>query len=191
VRDDPAVVELVVRARDGDADAWDAIVQRYAALVWGICRRYGLSRADAEDAGGGVWLLLVEHLPRLREPAALPGWIATTTRRECLRLQGARARTVPVDAPDVLDALGPPAPSVDEALLAEERRHALRTAFAELQERCRQLLTLLFADPPPPYQDISAQLGIPVGAIGPNRKRCLDRLRRSPALARLAPVGAP
>ena len=85
MRDDPAVIALVKRARDGDSRAWDQLVERYAPLVWSVCRRYRLSPADCDDVGAGVWLRLVEGLPSLREPAALPGWVATVTRRECLR----------------------------------------------------------------------------------------------------------
>jgi hypothetical protein len=86
MRDDPSVVALVTRATKGDQRAWDELVERYASLVYAICTRYRLSRDDIEDVGQTVWLLLVEHLGRLREPAALPGWLATTTAHECLRV---------------------------------------------------------------------------------------------------------
>ena len=46
-------------------------------------------------------------------------------------------------------------------------------------------MALLTADPPTPYADISAQLGIPVGSIGPTRSRYLDKIRRHPAIAAL------
>src|SRR5262245_22442496 len=97
MRDDPSVVSLVERAREGDRAAWDEIVARYASLVWSVCRRYGLVGGDAEDVGASVWLRLVERLGSIREPAALPGWIATTTRRECLRVLRAGRRQVPVE----------------------------------------------------------------------------------------------
>jgi DNA-directed RNA polymerase specialized sigma24 family protein len=77
------VTDLVMRAREGDQRAWDAIVERYAPLVWAICRRYRLAGADADDAGQAVWLALVDHIGQIRDPAALPGWLATTTGREC------------------------------------------------------------------------------------------------------------
>jgi RNA polymerase sigma factor (sigma-70 family) len=190
VRDDPAVVDLVLRARDGDGKAWDGIVERYAALIWSVCRRYGLSGGDADDVAGSVWLRLVEHLDTLREPAALPGWLARTTQRECLQALRARKRQVPVDDPD--PAGGPPgggeAGGLDNDLLVAERRHALRTAFAQLPARCRELLGMLFADPPVPYAQIGADLGLAVGAIGPSRRRCLDRMRRSPSLVAYAPA---
>src|SRR5215472_18741654 len=92
MRDDPVVIMLVARARDGDQYAWNEIVDRYAPLVWSICQRYGLSRDDASDIGQTVWLLLVEQLGNIRQPAALPGWLATTTQRECLRVLRAAGR---------------------------------------------------------------------------------------------------
>src|SRR5580693_2607663 len=95
MHDDPTVAMLVRRARDGDKQAWDAIVIRYAPLIWAICRRYRLDRPDADDVAQSVWLRLVDQLDVIRDPAALPGWIATTTRRECGRVVGvARKREV-------------------------------------------------------------------------------------------------
>jgi RNA polymerase sigma factor (sigma-70 family) len=182
MRDDPTLVALVLQARSGDQRAWDQLVTRYAPLVWGICRRYGLQGMDVDDVGASVWLRLVERLDTIREPAALPGWIVTTTRNECLRVLRNKQRTVPVE-PD--ERLADGDPSFDDWLVAQERGIALRTAFAGLSERCRHLLALLFADPPASYAEISATIGIAVGAIGPSRQRCLERLRRDPALAPL------
>ena len=91
-RDDPVVTGLVTRAGNGDRRAWDVLVDRYAPLIWSICRRYQLGAADARDAAQNVWLQLVDHLGRLRDPAALPGWLATTTGRECGRIAGAARR---------------------------------------------------------------------------------------------------
>lgn len=182
------MIDLVVRARDGDAAAWDDIVERYAALVWSVCRRHGLNPADTDDVGGSVWLRLVENLGKLQVPAALPGWLATTTQRECLKLLRAKKRNIPVDDPELGDDVES---GSEEGLLIEERRHALRLAFIDLPDRCKQLLTMLFEDPPTPYAEISSTLDMPVGAIGPNRARCLDRLRRTGALAALAPAWPP
>lgn len=181
VHDDLSVVDLVERARDGDQTAWDRIVERYAPLVWSLCQRYHLARADADDVGACVWLRLVEKLDTIREPAALPGWLATTTRRECLRLLHAKNRELPVE--DNQRLVDDANPAADAWLLEQERLIALRLAYGDLSERCRQLLKLLFADPVTPYDQISAILGMPVGAIGPTRQRCLGKLRASPVLA--------
>jgi len=183
VRDDPSVVELVERARDGDQGAWGRIVERYAPLVWAVCRRFGLSRADAEDVGASVWVRLVEKLETIKEPAALPGWLRTTTLNECRYLLRTKKRQVPVDDPEYFeDGTGPPS---DEWLLAQERQVALRTAFAVLSQPCRRLLSMLFADPPTPYARISKELDMAVGSIGPTRGRCLEELRSHPELAAL------
>jgi len=69
-----------------DRDAWNEIVDRYSPLIWSICRRYRLDGADVEDVGQNVWLHLLDQLDNLRNPAALPGWIAASTRRECLHM---------------------------------------------------------------------------------------------------------
>jgi DNA-directed RNA polymerase specialized sigma24 family protein len=104
IRGDPPVTDLVTRARNGEQQAWDALVERYAPLIWSISRRYRLSGADADDVGQTVWLHLVDQLDRLRDPAALVGWLATTTQRECLRVRRAAQRPQTSGyAPDIED----------------------------------------------------------------------------------------
>jgi len=184
MRDDSVITDLVTRARHGDQRAWDTLVERYAPLVWSICRRYRLSRADADDVGQTVWLRLVARLDQLRDPAALTGWIATTTRRECGRVRRAtwHAAHWELDA-DAIPDIG--TESAESRLLAAERRAALRQSFSCLPPRCQQLLAMLIEDPPVPYTEISTRLGIPAGSIGPTRARCLHKLRRHPAIAAL------
>jgi RNA polymerase sigma factor (sigma-70 family) len=185
MRDDPHVVALVTHAAGGDQDAWHELVDRYAPLVYTICTRYRLSNHDIEDVGQNVWLLLVEQLGKLREPAALPGWLATTTARECLRVvtAGHKSERLGTGLDDAVlfvdDAV------IDEEILMAERNAALRAAFAELPPRCQKLLSMLLSDPPHSYVEIHTELDIPVGSIGPQRARCLDRLRRSSALGAL------
>ncbi|MGH3192780.1 MAG: RNA polymerase sigma factor [Streptosporangiaceae bacterium] len=185
MRDDPSVVALVERAADSDQDAWDEIVDRYAPLVWSICGRYRLSNHDREDVGQNVWLLLVEQLGKLREPAALPGWLATTTARECLRVVTASRRSQRLGTQIDEAAQLKDDTVIDEEMLMAERNAVLRAAFAELPPRCQQLLGMLLSDPPHSYAEISAALDIPVGSIGPQRARCLGRLRRSSTLMAL------
>jgi RNA polymerase sigma factor (sigma-70 family) len=179
---------LVHAAREGRQDAWDAIVGRFLPLVGAIIRRHRLSDADGDDVSQTVWLRLVEHLDALREPEALPGWIRTTTRNECLRVLAARGRVQVVDPQE--GGSFPDSSSdraVDDELLAAERRQALREALAELPAGRRDLLLLLLTDPPLAYEEISARLGLPIGSIGPTRARALEQLRRTRALRGLGP----
>jgi RNA polymerase sigma factor (sigma-70 family) len=191
VRDAAAVIDLVSGARKGDKQAWEALIERYAPLIWSICRRHRLGQADTDDVGQSVWLHLVDQLDKVRDPAALPGWLATTTRRECLRVlratQGPWAAWYGLDADVLPDDKGGTA---EQELLAAERQAALREAFLALPPCGQQLIAMLIADPPLPYAEISARLSIPVGSIGPNRSRYLDKLRRYPAIAALINAGA-
>jgi DNA-directed RNA polymerase specialized sigma24 family protein len=76
------------------------------------------------------------------------------------------------------------APSAEDEIDQDaDLRPALRAAFEQLPELWQRLLLLVMTDPPTPYAEISATLGIPVGSIGPTRQRCLEHLRRSAALA--------
>lgn len=186
MRDDQPVSDLVMRAATGDKQAWDALVERYAPLVWSICRRYRLSTAEAQDAGQSVWLHLVEQLGNLRDPDALPRWLATTTRLECARVlraaHGSQAAMRALDAEDICDDDA----EIDEQQLLEAERHvALRQALTGLPPLCQQLITLLIHDPPVPSAQISATLGVSAGSIGAMRSRCLHQLRTAPAVAAL------
>lgn len=168
---------LVRRASGGDQAAWDALVERYSSLLWSVARGYRLERADTADAVQVAWLRLVEHLPRLRDPERVGAWLATTVRRECLQIIAARRRSgAPLDGA-ALEAMPDDSDPVDARLLAHERNEALRRAFERLPTRCRMLLQVLMADPPPSYQQVSERLATPIGSIGPTRARCLDRLR--------------
>jgi RNA polymerase sigma factor (sigma-70 family) len=184
--DEHAVTDLVTRARNGQQQAWDTLVERYAPLIWSICRRHRLDRAEADDVCQSVWLHLVDQLDTILDPAALPGWLATTTRRECGRVlstaRGPHASGHALDTETMPDEQSAPA---EQELLAAEAHAALREAFSHLPQASQQLIALLTEDPPLPYAQISARLGIPVGSIGPSRRRCLDKIRRHPAITAL------
>lgn len=156
-------VEVVARAAQGDEHAWNELVHRYAPLVWQICGQFRLQDSEREDVAQSVWLSLVTELSKLPEPASLPGWLATVTRRECLRLLEHSRRQ-----PDTA--------------VAAVQEDALRIAFSRLQPRCQQLLVLLMQTPPLSYREIADRLDMPVGSIGPSRARCLAKLRRDPVL---------
>ncbi|MEV6634611.1 sigma-70 family RNA polymerase sigma factor [Actinoplanes sp. NPDC051470] len=173
--------ELVKASIDHDEDAWNELVRRFAGLVAYVIRHYRLSAADTQDVSQLVWLRLVEHLGQIREPAALPGWLATTTRHECERYLRVNGRSVAVD-PMTMREDRSAAPEVDEMLLAVERRQVLLDGLGELAPQQRELLLMLSADPPYSYAEISRILGIPIGSIGPTRSRVLEKLRDTDAV---------
>ncbi|MCA2218969.1 RNA polymerase sigma factor [Jidongwangia harbinensis] len=173
---------LVKASIDRDEHAWEELVRRFAGLVAFVIRHYRLSPADTQDVGQLVWLRLVEHLGQIREPAALPGWLATTTRHECERFLRINGRSVAMDPLTMQVADDPDDPEIDAVLLAAERRQVLLNGLRELSPQHRELLLMLTADPPYSYADISRILGIPIGSIGPTRSRVLDKLRETDAV---------
>jgi RNA polymerase sigma factor (sigma-70 family) len=190
VRDNPVVIDLVTRAATGDKHAWDALVEQFSPLIWSLCRKYRLADADAEDVGQKVWLQLVGHLDTIRDPAALPGWLVTVTRRECLQVLSAAHRSAPAGyLTDIQNMADDQSRTAEQDLLAAERHAALREAFAALPPSGQQLIALLLHDPPLSYTEVSARLGIPIGSIGPTRRRYVDKLRRYPAVAALINAG--
>ena len=171
---------LVASAREGDQGAWNAIVERFLPLVCALVRRHRLSEADGDDVSQTVWLRLVEHLGSLREPEALPGWLATTARREALRAATTSGRVVSVE-PGAHLLEGIDDIDFDQLLVDQERDQAMRDALAELPADRRRLLELLVSDPPTPYDEISDILGMPIGSIGPTRARALAQLSKTRA----------
>lgn len=174
--EDLSTAELFARVTDGDQTAWDALVDRFSSLLWGVARGHRLDTSTAGDIVQTVWLKLVENLDSIREPAALPGWLSVTARRECLRVLRLQGRAHPTDTDDLVMIAADDDP-VDASVLVEERDRTLWAAFERLGDRCRRLLRVLMADPAPAYEEVSQALDMPIGSIGPTRGRCLDRLR--------------
>jgi RNA polymerase sigma factor (sigma-70 family) len=173
-RDTAALVEA---AAAGEAQAWQELIDRYAVLIRSVCRSHRLSDADREDVTQMTWLRAVEHIGRLRDPERFGAWLATTARRECLRVLQGRKRVVPT-CDEVRNPLFAAHVDEDEIAVAAERRVAVRQALTTLPAKQRTLLRLLHSDREPSYDDISARLGMPIGSIGPTRGRALERLRK-------------
>ena len=188
--DQSDLATLVHAAQLDESGAWSRLVQRFAPLVRSITSAYRLGEHDAEDVGQVVWLRLVEHIQRLREPRALPGWIATTARHESLRVARAQSRVLLVDPlDDSAHEFAGGDPEVDADLLQAEEVEAVREGLAELPTAQRDLLLLLAADPPLTYREISTRLGMPIGSIGPTRARTLARLEATSAVSRYTGAG--
>ena len=178
-----SVDDLVAAARRGEQWAWDALVERFRPLVRAVAARYRLCGVDVDDVDQTVWLRLIENLGRIREPRALPRWLATTAGNESLRVARSHRRTLLVDpTDDTVHQLETPQPvELDANLLRREVSDAVRRGLAELPAAQRELLTLL-ADGRLTYREISRIMAIPVGSIGPSRARGLARLRATAAV---------
>lgn len=170
------ITALVNAAADGDQRGWNGLVAEFGGLVWAVARGHRLNDADASDVSQATWLRLLEHLGQLKEPASVGAWLATTARRECLRVLRQNQRRVLCgdDAPEYESTDVSP----DDAALLSERDDALRRSFERLRPSDQALLRLLMAEPRPAYKEIAGALDMPIGSIGPTRQRALERLRQ-------------
>ena len=180
---DPLIAEedcspeaLVRRAIAGDRRAWEGLVDLYSGLIWALTRQFRLCDADAADVMQTTWLRLLEHIDRLNDASRVGAWLATTARRECLRTLAHRKRVVLTGDERDLESEDVRGAEVDSSLLAAERAEHVSSALSQLPQRWRQIMILLSADPPTSYEEISATLHVPIGSIGPTRRRCLRRL---------------
>ena len=168
---------LLSRAADGDADSWAEITDRFTRLLWSVARSYRLNSEDCADVVQNTWLRLLEHLRRIENPDALPGWLATTARREALNVLRRRTHDVlPRDEDSLSRTADENATELDADLLEEERDVHLWNCFGQLPERDQQLLRVLMTADRPSYAAVAAALDMPVGSIGPTRMRALSRL---------------
>lgn len=172
----PELAPLVRAAQSGDNVAWGQLVSRFDRMLRGIARSYRLSSHDLDDAVQATWIKLYANIDSIRDCQAIAGWLATTVRRESLRLLQVGVRE---HLTDELDFAGEDRGDGPEAaLLAAERREVLERALASLPDRQRRLMTLIADRRDPDYREISTALDMPIGSIGPIRARSLARLQR-------------
>ncbi len=171
----------VTSALAGEAEAWRRLVRRFERMLREIGRDFRLAHADLDDAMQTTWLRLFRRLYTIRDPAALPAWLATTMRRECMRLLQASVREVLTsETPEVAEA-----PDTFGRLFDAERRQAIVEALLVLPPRHRALMTMLIFEPSLAYEDIALRLGMPIGSVGPTRARCIARLQDDGRVLRL------
>jgi RNA polymerase sigma factor (sigma-70 family) len=179
---DRDLASLMEAVRANDNGAWADLTRRFERMMRSVARSYRLNEADVDDVLQTVWLRLHEHIDRLRNPSAVAGWLATTTRRESLRLLQMRTREQLTDDAELLESVDLDRP--DAKLLAAERNDVLQRALETLPAHQRRLMVLLVTAPAD-YRQISATLDIPIGSIGPTRARSLTRLGRHRELCEL------
>jgi RNA polymerase sigma factor (sigma-70 family) len=185
--------QIVERCLNGDDNAWQELIERYANLIHSVPVRYGLTPMEVDDIGQEVFLILAQSLHQIDDPERLPSWLVTTARRATWRVLQKREREQLVDSIHTEEAeslsagsahniseqiAGAPPPTIEELLDGWSYQEALTQGLTHLEGRCRQLIYLLFLDQEEPsYEEISLRLQMPLGSIGPTRNRCLQKMR--------------
>ncbi len=175
------VADLVEACRQGKPKAWDLFLERYGRLIWSVALRLGANSAEAEEIFQRTWVAVVEGIGRVEQPERVHRWLASTARHQTWQLFDERRRSrrfASLEEAHDQDDESQIGAIQERDILALEAGEMARQALAQLDDRCRELLTQLFlANPPLDYQEISRRTGLAVGSIGPIRARCLSRLR--------------
>jgi RNA polymerase sigma factor (sigma-70 family) len=180
-RHEGATDEQLVRAcLGGDEEAWSALIDKYKALIYSIPVRYHFGPEDCADIFQMVCLELFSELPKLRKPGALRAWIVSVAAHTSFHWKKRSHRRAERERTDI-DEDEIPDPAVTPMLLEElEQEQLVRDAVASLPPRCREMIRLRFYEQPPlPYKDVAARLGLATGSIGFIRGRCLKRLAKA------------
>ena len=160
----------------GDPVALDELVEVMTPVLWHVVRAYRLTAEVAEDVVQTTWLSLVRSRATIHDPAAIGGWLTTTARREAWKVAKATGRGIPVEDDELARRL-PDHGSAEAEVVRRDGEDRLWGAVQQLSGRCQALLRIVAFEHRPDYTRIAADLGMPVGSIGPTRGRCLTKLR--------------
>lgn len=170
--------ELVNLCLKGDATAWESLILRYRRFIYSFPVKFKFKRQDIADVFQSVCVSLLEHLQELKDETKIHAWLSTTATRHCLRVLTEKQKETPTADEEFEEPLDPTL-NLEEIRLLSEAQQGLRDCVDSLPSKCRSLIDLLYFDQQSPtYQEISETLGIPVANIGPNRARCLEKLRK-------------
>lgn len=168
---------LVKQCREGDADAWASLVDRFQALVYSVPIKHGLGADDAADVFQQTFQTLHVNLNQIRNEVTIPKWLAVTAARESLKILRIRGRVVQADDFTLDQVVDSEERSAETSAVETWQASTLRDSVSKLQGKCKDLIALLYFEELP-YDEITARTGMPVGAIGPTRSRCLEKLRK-------------
>ncbi|MBL8180103.1 MAG: sigma-70 family RNA polymerase sigma factor [Blastocatellia bacterium] len=179
-RDDAAIV---ARCRRGEHAAWDELVDRYQRLIYAIPRRAGLTDEQAADVFQEVFVTLVEKLDKIEQPERIRSWIVTTAKfKTWAVIRGRKGHYSPATDEELeneLNSIPDAAPLSDDLLIELEEQHLIRTAVNELDERCREIVSMIYLqDTAASYAEVAAQIGVGETSISPLRSRCLKKLQK-------------
>lgn len=175
--------DLVRNCRSGDQSAWNELVDRYQRLIFAIPRRAGLSEDQASDIFQEVFVLLFERLDEIRQPEKLRSWLVTTAKFKTWAVVRADKKTSFAETTEEMELEMSNIPDnsalAEENILRLEQQHLVRTALGKLDERCQQILSMLYLrDTAASYSEVAEVIAVGETSISPLRSRCLKKLEK-------------
>ncbi|MEO8128115.1 MAG: RNA polymerase sigma factor [Bryobacteraceae bacterium] len=172
--------QLLRECLKGNEDAWNAVIDKYRALIYSVPVKQGLPPDGATDVFQEVCLSLLSGISDIREPNALAAWLIRTAWHKSVHWKRNQQRYVVEEIDDNRMAGASGQPGIPETILAElEQEQLLRECVTGLSPRCSGLIQKLFYQSPAPhYSEVAQDLGITIGSVGAIRGRCLNKLRQ-------------
>ena len=175
--------DIVLACRKGDQSAWDTLVDRYERLIFTIPRRAGLSEEQSADVFQEVFLTLLQKIDAIEQPERIRSWIVTTAKfKTWAVIRGQKGNYSPATDEEMeaeMSAIEDTSPLADDLLIELEQQHLIRTALSGLEEKCRQILSMIYMrSEAATYAEVAAAIGTGETSISPMRSRCLKKLQK-------------
>ena len=166
------MVELVVRARGGDRDAFAELVARSIARLTAVARLILRDEYAAQDAVQETFIEVWRSLPGLREPDRFEAWVRRLLVRACFK--GVR-RKKRVEAVEIhLTPADEPATGGSERAMAIHDQ--LERGLARIPADQRAVVVLVYYLDLP-LIDAAQAMGIPLGTTKSRLNRATQALR--------------
>ena len=174
-------LDLVERHRYGDAEAFDEVYSRFAALVYNLCLRMSGSPEEAEDLTQEIFLRIHRNLGRFNGKSSLKTWIYRITLNYCrskLSVKKHRYPTAPL-AEETEEGgvhLTDQARGPEERALAHDAARHVTLALRQVKPKFREAVVLRDIEGMS-YDEIADILGVRIGTVRSRIARGRDRLR--------------
>ncbi|HEY3323816.1 MAG TPA: RNA polymerase sigma factor [Planctomycetota bacterium] len=172
-------VELIQQTLDGDAEAYDELVNRYQLEVRTLARNIVRDYQHAEDLAQDAFIKGFHSLADLQERERFGRWICTILRHTALDFLRGGKRNVSLE---VLQDEGFEPPEEGQKLSAEmieshEEEALALVALANLREDYREIILLKHVENLS-YKEIAKRLNMSVSAVGEKLSRVRSLLKR-------------
>lgn len=180
---DRSDAQLFKACQKGGQEAWEQLVDRYQRLIYAIPRRAGLTEEQCADVFQEVFLVLFQKLDEIEQPERIRAWIVTTAKfKTWAAVRAAKGLYVPESNEEMeaeMSKITDRSPLADDVLIDLEQQHLIRAALKMLEERCQQILSMIYLrETAASYAEVAEAVGVGETSISPLRARCLKKLEK-------------
>jgi len=170
------VAELVLRAQEGDREAFGLLVEQFQPTVYAIALRRLGNASEAVELTQDVFLHILRRIHQLREPERFAGWLRQVAVRMAINRATRRVAPATVDTGVLEGAYERAHQPVDE-LITRERAERLWAALRRLKTLDRESLVAFYMRGLS-LVEIAGELDVPLGTIKRRLHTARKRLRQ-------------